>query len=242
VGKYDDAFEPRAFGDNIQKWGTSTILIESGGLVGDTEKQEIRKINFMILLNALNSIATKSYTQYQTAEYFAIPDNGFQLMDLVINEVQVPVKGNWYPLDLAIRRRETESAGGYFLAGSVEDLGDMQVFYGMETLDATGLRYQEGKVYPTPFESVKEVTLEKAMELLRQGFMAIKVKQGSPRQLHDLPLVVLKSSDKFSGGWTTGAVPNFFLTREGKPTHAVVNGHLIHLDGLPSDIFRNRIF
>jgi murein tripeptide amidase MpaA len=31
VGKYDDAFEPRAFGDNIQKWGTSTILIESGG-------------------------------------------------------------------------------------------------------------------------------------------------------------------------------------------------------------------
>ena len=75
VGKYDDAFEPRAFGDNIQKWGTSTILIESGGLLGDPEKQEIRKINFMILLNALHSIATRNYIQYQTADYFAIPDN-----------------------------------------------------------------------------------------------------------------------------------------------------------------------
>ncbi len=242
VGKYDDAFEPRAFGDNIQKWGTSTILIESGGLIGDTEKQEIRKINFMILLNALHSIASKSYTQYQTADYFAIPDNGFQLMDLVINEVQVPVNGNWYPVDLAIRRRETESSGGYFLSGSVEDLGDMQVFFGMETLDATGLKYQEGKVYSTPFESIQEVTPEKAMELLRQGYIAIKVKQGSPRQLHGLPLVVLKSSDKFSGGWTTGAVPNFFLTRDGKPTYAVVNGHLIHLDRLPTEKFRNRIF
>ena len=31
VGRYSDAFEPRAFGDNMQKWGTSTILIESGG-------------------------------------------------------------------------------------------------------------------------------------------------------------------------------------------------------------------
>ena len=31
VGRYSDEFEPRAFGDNIQKWGTSTILIESGG-------------------------------------------------------------------------------------------------------------------------------------------------------------------------------------------------------------------
>ncbi|MDZ7613027.1 MAG: hypothetical protein U5K51_04450 [Flavobacteriaceae bacterium] len=29
TGRYDDEFEPRAFGDNIQKWGTSAILIES---------------------------------------------------------------------------------------------------------------------------------------------------------------------------------------------------------------------
>ena len=84
-------------------------------------------------------------------------------MDLLIEEMQVPVNGNWYPIDLSIRRREIESAGGFFYTGSVEDLGDMQVFFGMETLDASGLKYQEGKVFPTPFESVKEVTLEKAM-------------------------------------------------------------------------------
>ncbi|MCB0617058.1 MAG: hypothetical protein KDC75_27265, partial [Phaeodactylibacter sp.] len=42
VARYDDEFEPRAFGDNIQKWGTSTILIESGGLADDPEKQELR--------------------------------------------------------------------------------------------------------------------------------------------------------------------------------------------------------
>ena len=242
VGKYDDAFEPRAFGDNIQKWGTSTILIESGGLVGDPEKQEVRKINFMLLLDALYTIATRGYTQYSTDQYFAIPDNGFQLMDLIIEEMQVPIEGNWYPLDLAIRRRETESAGGFFYTGSVEDLGDMQVFFGLETLDASGLKYQEGKVFPAPFESVKEVTLEKAMELLRQGFMAIKVKQGSPRQLHDLPLGVLKSSDKFSGSWTTGATPNFFLTKDGKHEYALVNGYLIDLDRIPKEKFRNRIY
>ena len=46
VGRYNDDFEPRAFGDNIQKWGTSTILIESGGYPNDPEKQEIRKLNF----------------------------------------------------------------------------------------------------------------------------------------------------------------------------------------------------
>ena len=242
VGKYDDAFEPRAFGDNIQKWGTSTILIESGGLLGDPEKQEIRKINFMILLNALHTIATKSYTQYETADYFKIPDNAMQLMDLVINEVQVPVNDTWFSLDLAIRRREIETPKGYFHQGTVEDIGDMQVFFGMETFDATGLKYQAGQVFPTPFDSVDEVTLEMAMKLLRQGYISIKVNQGSPRQLHGLPLVVLKSGNTFSGGWSLDTSPNFFMTREGELSHAVVNGYLIDLNRMPTEKFRNRIF
>ena len=39
VAKYKDDYEPRAFGENIQKWGTSTILVEAGGFPGDPEKQ-----------------------------------------------------------------------------------------------------------------------------------------------------------------------------------------------------------
>lgn len=242
VGKYDDAFEPRAFGDNIQKWGTSTILIESGGLVGDPEKQEVRKINFMLLLDALYTIATRGYTQYSTDQYFAIPDNGFQLMDLLIEEMQVPVNGTWYPIDLAIRRRETEGKAGYSFTGSVEDLGDMQIFFGLETLDAKGLQYKEGKVYPTPFESVKELSVEKAMELLGQGYLAIQVKKDTAKAIHGLPLVVLKSATTYSGGWTTGAAPNFFLTKDGKYKYALVNGYLIDLDRIPKEKFRNRIY
>lgn len=242
VGKYDDAFEPRAFGDNIQKWGTSTILIESGGYQGDPEKQYIRKINFMIILNALHQIATRGYEQYTTEQYFAIPDNGFQLMDLIINEMQVKVKGEWYPLDIAIRRRETENAVGYFMSASVEDLGDMQIFFGFETLDATGLQYLEGKVYSTAFESVKDISEEKAIELLRQGFMAVKVKNGEARQVHSLPILVLKSTEKYSSGWMTGSATNFFLAKEGKPRYAIVNGYLIDLENLKNQEIRNRVF
>jgi hypothetical protein len=242
VGKYDDAFEPRAFGDNIQKWGTSTILIESGGYQGDPEKQYIRKLNFLIILNALHQIATKGYEQYTTTQYFAIPDNGFQLMDLIINEMQVKVQDKLYPVDLAIRRRETDSNGSYYMAGSVEDLGDMQVFFGLETLDATGLVYTEGKFYPTAFESVKDITQEKALELLRQGFLAVKVKTGEARQIHTLPVLVLKTTEKFAAGWMTGSTPNFFLAKDGVLKYAVVNGYLIDLANPKVQEFRNRIF
>ena len=30
VGRYDDSFEVRAFGDNLVRWGTPTVLIETG--------------------------------------------------------------------------------------------------------------------------------------------------------------------------------------------------------------------
>ncbi|NCQ17952.1 MAG: peptidase M14, partial [Ignavibacteria bacterium] len=60
IAKYSDDYEPRAFGDTFQKKGTSTILIESGGWKDDVEKQFIRKINFIGMLSAFNSIAEKS--------------------------------------------------------------------------------------------------------------------------------------------------------------------------------------
>ena len=241
VGKYDDEFEPRAFGDNIQKWGTSTILIESGGYTDDPEKQYIRQLNFMIILNALHQIATKAYTQYNTDQYFAIPDNGVQLMDLILNEVQVKVGGKLYPIDLAIRRRESEANGSFFVSGSVEDLGDMQVFFGFEELDEAGLTFTEGKVFEKVFENVKALDKAQALELLKQGYMAVKVKNGVAKQLHGLPILVLKSSDTFSSGWTTGSTPNFFLSKDGDLKYAVVNGYLINLENPKEQEFKQRI-
>lgn len=57
IAKWDDSFEPRAFGDNIQKWGTSTVLVESGGWRGDPKKFFIRKLNCVGLLTTLYAIA-----------------------------------------------------------------------------------------------------------------------------------------------------------------------------------------
>jgi hypothetical protein len=242
VGKYDDGFEPRAFGDNIQKWGTSTILIESGGYVGDPEKQFIRKLNFMIILNALHQIALKGYEAYSVDQYFEIPDNGFQLMDLILQEVQVPVEGEWYPIDIAIRRRESNADSTYYVTGSVDDLGDMQVYFGLEELDANGLRYEEGKTYDKAFESVNEITGEKALELLRSGYSAVKVQNGDPGDLHNLPLIVLKSRDEFTGGWQTGSNPTFFLKQDDSLKYALINGYLIDLQNPQDQLLKQRIY
>ncbi|MCK7519053.1 MAG: hypothetical protein MZV64_15670 [Ignavibacteriales bacterium] len=66
IAKYRDDYEPRAFGDNFQKWGTSTILVESGVWKDDTEKSILRKLNFISFISAFYSIASKSYKHEST--------------------------------------------------------------------------------------------------------------------------------------------------------------------------------
>ena len=89
VARYDDEFEPRAFGDNIQKWGSSTILIESGGYFKDFEKQEIRKMNFLALTGSIYSIAYGLYQSRSIDRYFEIPENERRFFDLLVKNVIV---------------------------------------------------------------------------------------------------------------------------------------------------------
>ncbi|HJR53351.1 MAG TPA: M14 family zinc carboxypeptidase, partial [Gemmatimonadota bacterium] len=75
IARYDDAFTPRAFGDNMQRWGTSTVLIESGALSDDPQKQELRRLNVLAILAALESIADGSLETASSAPYDDLPMN-----------------------------------------------------------------------------------------------------------------------------------------------------------------------
>ncbi|MEZ4901008.1 MAG: hypothetical protein R2822_04245 [Spirosomataceae bacterium] len=88
VARYSDEFEPRAFGDNIAKWGTSLVLIESGGYKNDPEKQYLRKMNFIAILTSLVSIADGTYTRENHSEYEKIPQNERNHFDLIIRNAR----------------------------------------------------------------------------------------------------------------------------------------------------------
>ena len=140
VGRYSDDFEPRAFGDNIAKWGTSLILIESGGFANDREKQEIRKLNYVSILSALSTIATESYKDIAIEDYEKIPRNDRKLFDLKITNLTYELLGNNYLLDLGIQRQEIDFAGhsDFYYKSIIVDQGDLSTFFGYETFDASG--------------------------------------------------------------------------------------------------------
>ena len=230
VGKYDDAFEPRAFGDNFQKWGTSTILIESGGYPNDPEKQYIRQLNFMIILNALYEIATQIYHQYEVEDYFAIPDNDNKLMDLIVRDVTVEQRGQSYQVDLGIKQQEYRLDSGYRVAGAIVDKGDLSVFYGYNEVGAEGLQFRPGNIWKGTYTSLNEISEQKAMELLKQGYLAISVKKENKGDSHQLPLLVVTEEKAFQSGHQIGNAANFFLQRDNELRYAVVNGYVIDLN------------
>lgn len=140
VARYSDEFEPRAFGDNIAKWGTSLVLIESGGYKNDPEKQYLRKMNFIAILTALESIADGAYTRENRKDYEKIPQNGRNHFDLIIRNARTELNGQTYTIDIAVNRNEVNNADAtaFSYRSSIEDFGDLSVFYGIDELDAQG--------------------------------------------------------------------------------------------------------
>ena len=143
VAKYDDTFSPRSFGDNMQAWGTRTILVESGAYPNDPERQLTRKMNFLLLVAAFQSIAKKDYKNYSTDQYFAIPDNQKEkLFDKLIRNVTVEYQGYSYQTDIGINLHEIDSPDHktFTLQSEVMDIGDLSMYYGYEEIDATEMK------------------------------------------------------------------------------------------------------
>jgi Zinc carboxypeptidase len=150
VGRYSDEFEPRAFGDNIQKWGSSLILIESGGYPNDPEKQYIRKLNYVAILTALESIAAKNYTDFTFADYENIPKNQKDLFDIKIVNAKINRNGKIYKVALGINLEEKNNtnATSFTYSSVIEDMGDLSVFYGLKTIDAKEAEIQNIAAHP----------------------------------------------------------------------------------------------
>jgi hypothetical protein len=136
IASYDDTFNPRAFGDLMQQWGTSTVLIESGALPNDPEKQRLRGITAAAILSALDAIATRSYRAENPAVYDVLPRNTGGAVDVLVLGGQIVLPGQ-PPLraDLAFNYEEPVARTGPRL----RDVGDLREAVAIDTIDATGL-------------------------------------------------------------------------------------------------------
>jgi hypothetical protein len=136
IAKYDDTFNPRAFGDLMQQWGTSTVLIESGALPGDPQKQKLRALNVAAILGVLDAIATRSYEAAPASAYESLPFNQGGAFDVLVMGGTLVVPGK-PPLlmDIAINFDDAVARQ----RGRVRDAGDLGDAIAIDTINAAGL-------------------------------------------------------------------------------------------------------
>jgi hypothetical protein len=143
VARYDDTFNPRAFGDLISQWGTPVILIETGALKGKSN-DDLVGLNFVAFAASLKSLADGSVEDANPAVYDALRMNeGGIIYDLIVRGATLVSRtrdgGTKMPpftADLALNVEARRAEGGTARRASIQEVGDLSVFRGLEEVDA----------------------------------------------------------------------------------------------------------
>ncbi len=177
IARYDDTFNPRAFGDLMQSWGTSLVLIESGGLPDDPEKQQLRRVNVIAILSALDAIATGDFRNETPDTYMSLPVNSGSAVDVLITGASVVLPGQApVRLDLSFNFDDPLRKG----RARLREIGDLDDVVAFDTVSATGLfihpaaamlTEQRGKMYfrsGVPVQMTLRKGADPASELVKE--------------------------------------------------------------------------
>ncbi|HET7699153.1 MAG TPA: M14 family zinc carboxypeptidase [Vicinamibacterales bacterium] len=145
IGRYDDEFEVRAFGDNLTLWGTPVVLIETGPFPSAEPDPPLVRMNFVAILSALDALATGSVERANPKRYEELPFNESRMFYVLVRQATV-VAGSGVPpftADIGIaanrRVRPVDGQRRIQVQANIGDLGDLRTYGALRTIDARGL-------------------------------------------------------------------------------------------------------
>lgn len=145
IGRYTDEFYPTATGDNFQKLGYNTILIEAGHYKGDYDREITRKFNFYALLQGLLFIATsKTFDDY--SPYFKIPNNDKKYLDKIYKNINIIENNELKKIDVGIQFKFKVIKGKLEKYEEIEHKGDLSKYYCENVVNADKLNFKELKL------------------------------------------------------------------------------------------------
>ncbi len=172
ISRYDETFNPRAFGDNLTLWGTPVVLIETGGNLPGKPSNFTVQLNFIGLLAALDSLATGKIRNANAAVFDALRMNSDSpIHDLMLRNAWI-FTGTGIPLfrgDIAIRKDARAGAGGQAI---IAEIGDLGVFSAHQTIDCTNMMLTPGLI-AWASESAPNSSGPSDGEMLKRGVLTL---------------------------------------------------------------------
>ena len=138
VGRYTDEFYPTATGDNFQKMGHNTVLIEAGHFKDDYQREKVRTFNFLALLQGLNFISSnKADSDFNS--YFDIPNNTKNFLDIIYKNIFLASENKH--LDVGVLFNEKLENNRIVFDPKIEHLGDLSAYNANSVIEETGLKF-----------------------------------------------------------------------------------------------------
>ena len=227
VARYNDDFEPRAFGDNLTKNKISSILIESGFIKNDINKETIRKLNFVALVSAFNTIAEESYKSEKAEDYFSIPENESLLFDLLLKNLSLHSNGKNFTIDIGINREKCfdETTQIFYYKGTIKEAGDLSIYNGIEEHDLRGFSVECAKIYDKEFYDLSALREFDFSSLLSKGYGYITIgNETETNSFFNFPINAIPKYRKFSPAIAVDEYANLLLIKNGKIESVIING------------------
>ena len=172
ISRFDEQFNPRAFGDNMTIWGTPIVLIESGGQAPELPPDFGVKLNFVGICAALDSMASGRIANADSAVYDELQPNAESpIFDILLKGARI-FSGSGAPLfqgDVAIRG---DLRSGSRSEAIIADVGDLGIFTAHKTLDCSGCLLTPGLIGWDPGDHL-DMNRPDDQRYLRSGFTTV---------------------------------------------------------------------
>ena len=138
IGRYTDEFYPTATGDNFQKLGHNTILIEAGHFKNDYDREITRKFNFYAILKGLFFIAINDeYLSYQA--YTKIPNNDKKFLDIIYSKIKITEGNSSHLEDVGIQIKFKVVDDKLISFNHIENRGDLTGYHTFNNINAENI-------------------------------------------------------------------------------------------------------
>ncbi|NVK58026.1 MAG: peptidase M14 [Alteromonadaceae bacterium] len=220
IGRYDDTYSLRSFGDNIAGTGASTILIESGAHPQDPHRQVARKMNVIAMHSAIDALLCNRYQEKSLADYYRIPDNVEDgLTDVKFSQLQQTCHDTAYTCDISVNF----NASGNASISHIGDLSTQSAFKSVAAFDAM--------VLPLKARHISEpltLTKDAYLELLNAGICYFVGDASMLSNKSGMPVLCL--AEPFDTDTLYPGAPAYWIMRDAAQTQwAVLNGEVIEL-------------
>jgi hypothetical protein len=147
VSRYDEDWNPRAFGDNLTAWGTPVVLLESGGVPPGLALTDLTRLNYVGLLTVLRGLATDDLAGEDPSAYERLPrnDDGYWVDGLVVGgRIWQPPVPEPYPADVAFDVLDEDPTlaacpgEGGFGRSRIREVGDGRLLHAARRFQAAG--------------------------------------------------------------------------------------------------------